>query len=247
MTAMLQAAINNTQSERLKQVLHMTPQFLALYFSIALRDVNDSRSTIPKDTTRIERYVPVRPLIETIRGRRKGEPGVWCCSPDPDPSFAGDFFARAIRCLRAISSPVRSVVRGRFLRPCDPLLAGNFFARTIRHLQTISTPRAGRRNVFPCGEKERGDKRLSDFMLAAFQQCPKFIALLKVARSRNIDRRVWRRACDYLGLMSEPAICLSILGPSTEKPKGSGIINWSEGGSKMIAHVPFYILSEQEG
>lgn len=41
MTAMLQAAINNTQSERLKQVLHMTPQFLALYFSIALRDVND--------------------------------------------------------------------------------------------------------------------------------------------------------------------------------------------------------------
>ncbi|RWV86634.1 hypothetical protein GW17_00051448 [Ensete ventricosum] len=42
MTAMLQAAINNTQSERLKQVLHMTPQFLALYFSIALRDVNDS-------------------------------------------------------------------------------------------------------------------------------------------------------------------------------------------------------------
>lgn len=41
MAAILQAAINNTQSERLKEVLDMTPQFLAQYFSIALRDVND--------------------------------------------------------------------------------------------------------------------------------------------------------------------------------------------------------------
>ncbi|RZR98590.1 hypothetical protein BHM03_00027977 [Ensete ventricosum] len=31
-------------------------------------------------------------------------------------------------------------------------------ARTIRHPQAISSPRAGRRNVSPCEEKERGDK-----------------------------------------------------------------------------------------
>ncbi|RWW68031.1 hypothetical protein BHE74_00024472, partial [Ensete ventricosum] len=35
----------------------------------------------------------------------KGELGVWRCSPDPDPSPAGDFFARVIRRPRVISSP----------------------------------------------------------------------------------------------------------------------------------------------
>ncbi|RWV86633.1 hypothetical protein GW17_00051447 [Ensete ventricosum] len=138
---------------------------------------------------------------------------------------------------------MRSVARGQFLCPHDPSLAEDFFS-SCGEKKCLPMWGEGTRRPRYAGMVQ---KRLSDFMLAAFQQCPKFIALLKVARSRNIDRRVWRRACDYLGLMSEPAICLSILGPSTEKPKGSGIINWSEGGSKMIAHVPFYILSEQEG
>lgn len=71
--------------------------------------------------------------------------------------------------------------------------------------------------------------------------------LCQVARSQNSDRRVWRRASDYLGLMSEPAICLSVLGSSTRHVNDPGIVNWSEGGSKMIAHIPFYILNEQEG
>lgn len=72
----------------------------------------------------------------------------------------------------------------------------------------------------------------------------------KVAGSRISDVRVWRRARDYLGLMNEPAICLSVLGPSrpscgyAQKP---GTVNWSEGGTKLIAHIPFYILGEQEG
>lgn len=70
----------------------------------------------------------------------------------------------------------------------------------------------------------------------------------QVARSRISDARVWRRARDYLGLLSEPAISLSVLGPSkhgvAQKP---GIVNWSEGGTKMIAHIPFYILGGQEG
>lgn len=62
--------------------------------------------------------------------------------------------------------------------------------------------------------------------------------------------RVWQRARDYLGLMNEPAICLSVLGPSRPSSghmQSPGIVNWSEGGSKMIAHIPFYILGEQEG
>lgn len=70
---------------------------------------------------------------------------------------------------------------------------------------------------------------------------------LQVARSRTSDRRVWQRACDYLALMNEPAICLSVLGPSTAQGNGPGIVDWSEGGTKMVAHIPFYLLAEQKG
>lgn len=69
----------------------------------------------------------------------------------------------------------------------------------------------------------------------------------QVARSQISDVRVWSRARDYLGLMNEPAICLSVLGPSHGQVKNPGLVNWSEGGRKMIAHIPFYILGVQEG
>ncbi|KAJ1382831.1 AP-5 complex subunit zeta-like protein, partial [Sesbania bispinosa] len=71
-----------------------------------------------------------------------------------------------------------------------------------------------------------------------------------VARSRISDTRVWRRACDFLGLMKDPAICSSILGPSRSSQGTTqkiGSINWNDGATKMIAHIPFYILGEQEG
>ncbi|EEF39567.1 conserved hypothetical protein [Ricinus communis] len=76
------------------------------------------------------------------------------------------------------------------------------------------------------------------------------VSLGKVARSRISDARVWRRARDYLGLMSEPAICLSVFGPSRPSHghiQNPGTVNWREGGTKMTAHIPFYILGEQEG
>lgn len=74
--------------------------------------------------------------------------------------------------------------------------------------------------------------------------------IFQVARSRISDCRVWKRARDYLGLMNEPAVCLSVLGPS--KPSSRciehpGTVDWSNGSTKMIAHIPFYILGEQEG
>lgn len=79
---------------------------------------------------------------------------------------------------------------------------------------------------------------------------PKLLLPDQVARSRISDDRVWRRARDYLGLMSEPAICISVLGPSQpsdEDMQSPGVVNWSEGCTKMNTHVPFYILGEQEG
>ncbi|CAN1318583.1 AP-5 complex subunit zeta-1 [Linum perenne] len=109
-------------------------------------------------------------------------------------------------------------------------------------------------------------KKLLEYMLASFQRSPNFVALLKkpimnrlgeaydspakVARSRISDVRVWRRARDYLGLIDDPAISLSVLGPCwpsqghVQKP---GTVNWSDGGTKFIAHIPFYLLGEQEG
>ena len=47
--------------------------------------------------------------------------------------------------------------------------------------------------------------------------------------------------------MNEPDICLSVLGPSTAQGNGPGIVDWCEGGTKMVAHVPFYLLAEQKG
>ncbi|KAH1121071.1 hypothetical protein J1N35_004231, partial [Gossypium stocksii] len=70
-----------------------------------------------------------------------------------------------------------------------------------------------------------------------------------VARARISDSRVWRRARDYLGLMDDPALCLSVLRPSRPShghPQNPGTVNWNDGGTKMIAHIPFYILGEQE-
>lgn len=42
---------------------------------------------------------------------------------------------------------------------------------------------------------------------------------------------------------------MSVLG-SSRHPKGEkypGTVNWSDGGTKMIAHIPFYILAGQAG
>lgn len=43
MVATLQAAVNNPQTDRLKQILQMSPRLLGSYFSIALRDIDDCK------------------------------------------------------------------------------------------------------------------------------------------------------------------------------------------------------------
>lgn len=62
-----------------------------------------------------------------------------------------------------------------------------------------------------------------------------------------LDKSVWRRAHDFIGLMHEPAMCSSILGPPTGYPNRSGSVQWSEGGTKAVASIPFYILGEKGG
>lgn len=58
-----------------------------------------------------------------------------------------------------------------------------------------------------------------------------------VAWSRTSDSRVWTRAYNYLGLLSDPGVSLSILGPSRQAALNPGT-DWSQGGTKMVAHIP---------
>ncbi|KAJ9153735.1 hypothetical protein P3X46_027146 [Hevea brasiliensis] len=129
--------------------------------------------------------------------------------------------------------------------------------------ENLSSSRLGLRESAMSSDGENSRKssqsRLLCFVVTAIAKLATYhrellprarVSLGKVARSRISDVRVWRRAHDYLGLLSEPAISLSVFG-SSRPPRGRkqnpGTINWSEGGTKMIAHIPFYILGEQQG
>lgn len=119
--------------------------------------------------------------------------------------------------------------------------------RQESHLSTTST-----------GSERAGHSRLLCFVVTAIAKLATYhrellprarVSLGKVARSRLSDTRVWTRARDYLGLLNEPAISISVLG-SSRHPKGEkypGTVNWCDGGTKMIAHIPFYILAGQAG
>ncbi|KAG8502715.1 hypothetical protein CXB51_000517 [Gossypium anomalum] len=63
------------------------------------------------------------------------------------------------------------------------------------------------------------------------------------SRFKHLEANSW--------LSDDPTICLSVyLGPSRPSygtPYNPGTANWNDGDTKMIAHIPFYILAEQEG
>ncbi|KAG6512954.1 hypothetical protein ZIOFF_031093 [Zingiber officinale] len=298
MAAILQAAINNTQSERLKEALDMTPQFLSLYFSIALQDVSDSLlcALIPlvmsKYATmfpdKVFSYEAQKRLSDFLLSAFQRSPSFIPLLKKPitdrlgeayyNPAKASIYSVQLRHFFSAITntrkfcqmitltelalnlcwaigehgaggSSCKDVARELF-ESLELLLYENLLSSHLGSSQELDVEP---NNV---ASRKSSQARLLSFVvtsIAKLATCHKEllprarVSLAKVARSKNIDRRVWRRACDYLGLMSEPAICLSILGPSTEQVNGPGIINWSEGGSKMVAHIPFYILSEQEG
>lgn len=76
------------------------------------------------------------------------------------------------------------------------------------------------------------------------------VSMSKVARSKLSDARVWTRARDCLSLLNEPAISMSVLRSprhSNGEKSYPGSVNWSDGGSKIIANIPFYLLAGQPG
>ncbi|KAL0676244.1 hypothetical protein Bca4012_004225 [Brassica carinata] len=207
LNAALQAAASGPRSERMKQTLKIAPRLLDVYFSVTLRDANDSLicALIPLLMTRNSTMFPDKNFSHEIRRRLL--------------EFVLAAFQRSPNFIALLKKPIIDRLGEAYDDPAKSRLLC-FVVTAIAKLATYH------RELLPRAR----------------------VALGKVVRSRISDARVWRRAHDYLRLMNEPGICWSVLGPSRVSEKRfPGTVNWSEGGDKMVAHIPFHILSEQGG
>uniref|UniRef100_A0A0E0PEE8 AP-5 complex subunit zeta-1 n=1 Tax=Oryza rufipogon TaxID=4529 RepID=A0A0E0PEE8_ORYRU len=251
----LQAAVNSPQSDRLKQSLKMAPRFLTLYFATALRDVNDSLlcALIPVVMSRYAAMFPDKVYSFEVRKRLSDFIlAAFQRSPDIIALLKTEL---ALHLCWAIGEHGAG---GKNRKDVARELFENLELLLYENLATSRLGLSQDTGFDPMGASSRksSQARLLCFVVTAIAKLATFhnellprarVSLAKVARSRTSDRRVWQRACDYLGLLNEPAICLSVLGPSTAQGNGPGIVNWSEGGTKMVAHIPFYLLAEQKG
>ncbi|KAK4576360.1 hypothetical protein RGQ29_027075 [Quercus rubra] len=274
MATVLQAAINSPQSDRLKQILKMAPRILDVYFAIILRDVNNSLicALIPLLMSRIATVFPDKSFSYEIRKRILE---FMLAAFQRSPDFIA-LLKKPImdRLAEAYDGPAKTELA---LQLCWAIGehggGGGSHKDAARELfeslelllyENLSSSRLGLRQESALSSdretfRKSSQSRLLCFVVTAIAKLATHhrellprarVSLGKVARSRISDGRVWRRARDYLGLMNEPAICLSVLGPSRPScgfTRNPGTVNWSDGGTKMIAHIPFYILGEQEG
>ncbi|KAK2380933.1 AP-5 complex subunit zeta-1 [Trifolium repens] len=274
MTTILQAAVNNPYSDRLKAVLRLTPRLLDVYFSIALRDVNDSLicALVPLLLSRFATIFPDKifsyevhkRLLEFILSTFQRYPNFIALLKKPIMDRLGEAYDSpdktelALQLCWAIGEhgggggSHKDEARELF-ESLELLLYENLSSSRLGMAQEVSL--SSDKDTY----RRSSQSRLMCFVVTAIAKLATHhrellprarVSLGKVARSRISDMRVWRRACDYLGLMKDPAICSSILGPSRPSQGTTqkiGSINWNEGATKMTAHIPFYILGEQEG
>ncbi|XP_031377198.1 AP-5 complex subunit zeta-1 isoform X2 [Punica granatum] len=270
MTAALQAAINSPQSDRLKQVLNIAPRLLDVYFAIALREVNDSIicALIPQLMSRVATTFPDKTFSHKVQKRLLE---FMLSSFQRSPNFVA-LLKKPImdRLGEAYDSPAKTELALQLCWAMGEYAGGGpsqkdaarelFENLELLLYENLSSSRLGLRQESNIGETSRcsSQSRLLCFVVTAIAKLATVhrellprarVSLGKVARSRISDVRVWQRARDYLGLMTEPAISLSVLGPSQpsdENMQSPGIVDWSKGIRKMTAHVPFYILRDQE-
>ncbi|KAK6149310.1 hypothetical protein DH2020_016835 [Rehmannia glutinosa] len=273
MASALQAVINTPLSNRLKEALKIAPRLLDSYFTLAVHDGNDSLicALIPLIMARYSTLFPdqnfsyevQKRLLEFILAAFHRSPHFIALLKKPIADRLGE----------AYDNPAKTELG---LQLCWAIGeyggGGGSHKEAARELfeslelllyENLSSSRLG------LGEAAHGSgsssfrkssqSRLLCFVVTAIAKLATYhrellprarVSLAKVARSRISDARVWKRAQDYLGLMSEPAICLSVLGPSSPSSKvmqHPGTVNWDEGRKKMIAHIPFYIMGGQEG
>ncbi|XP_030510663.2 uncharacterized protein LOC115725322 isoform X1 [Cannabis sativa] len=273
MAAALQAAINTTQSDRLKHVLKIAPRLIEVYFAIALRDVNDSLicALISLLMSRNATIFPDKNFSFEVRKRFL--------------EFMLSSFQRSPNFIALLKKPIMDRLAEAYDSPEKAELAlqlcwaigehgggGASHKDAARELfeslelllyENLTSSRVGlRESAYGSSSqiiRKSSQSRLLCFVVTAIAKLATYhrellprarVSLGKVARSRISDARVSRRARDYLGLMNEPAISLSILGPSRPSnvhEQNPGTMKWSDGSTKMIAHIPFYILGSQEG
>ncbi|GLT67142.1 hypothetical protein SLA2020_394710 [Shorea laevis] len=272
--AAVQAATNSPQSDRMKQILKMAPRLLGIYFAIALRDINDSLicALIPLLMSRNSTLFPDKNYSYEVH-RRLLE--FMLAAFQRCPEFIAILKKPIIdRLGEAYDSPEKTELA---LQLCWAI--GEYGGGGVSHkdaarelfeslelllYENLSSSRLGLGQESAISSssqnlRKASQSRLLCFALTAIAKLATYhnellprarVALGKVARSRISDSRVCKRARDYLGLTSEPAISLSVLGTSRASQghiQYPGTVNWGEGGTKMIAHIPFYILGEQEG
>ncbi|XP_057834900.1 uncharacterized protein LOC131045338 isoform X1 [Cryptomeria japonica] len=272
MAATLQAAMGSAQSERLKQVFRVAPRIVEEYFRIALHDFNHSLicALIPLIMARNDALFPDKKFASEIR---KCLFEFMLSAFERSPQFIS-LLKKPImdRIGEAFDSPAKTELAMQLCWAIGEHGGGGISHKDVaRELfeglelllyENLSSSRLALNNDMVGNYegailKKSGQARFLCFVVTAIAKLATYhreliprarVCLAKVARSRHVlEKTVWRRARDYLGLMTEPAICLSILGPSSGCHDRAATVRWSEGGTKAVAHIPFYILGEKEG
>lgn len=273
MAAAMQSTINAPQSDRLKQALKMTPRLLDVYFAIAVRHVNDSlicalvpllmarTSTLFPD--KIFSYEVQKRLLEFMLAAFHRSPDFVALLKKPIIDRLGEAYDSPAKTELALQLCWAIGEHGGGGESHKDAARELFESLELLLYENLSSSRLGlRESALSSGSstfRKSSQSRLLCFVVTAIAKLATHhrellprarVSLAKVARSRISDVRVWRRARDYLGLMNEPAICLSVLGPSRPShvcKQSPGTVNWNEGASKMTADIPFYILGEHQG
>ncbi|KAH6834787.1 AP-5 complex subunit zeta-1 [Perilla frutescens var. hirtella] len=269
MASALQTVINTPLSNRLKEALKIAPRLLDFYFTLAVHDANDSLicALIPLIMARYSTLFPdkvfcyevQKRLLEFMLSAFHRSPHFIALLKKPIVDRIGEAYDNPVKTELALQLCWAIGEYGGGGGSHKDAARELFESLELLLYENLSSSRLG------LGEAVHGSggssfrkssqSRLLCFVVTAIAKLATYhrellprarVSLAKVARSRISDARVWKRAQDFLGLMNEPAICLSVLGPSTSG-EFPGTINWNEGHKKMIAHIPFYILGGQEG
>lgn len=270
MATALQAVINTPPSDRLRQALHMAPRFLDMYFTIALQDISDPLicALIPLLMSRYATLFPdklfsyevQKKLLEFMLAAFQRYPDFVALLKKPIIDRLGEAYDNPAKTELALQLCWAIGEHGGGGISHKDAARELFESLELLLYENLSSSRLGLSQDPTRSDgaafRKSSQARLLCFVITAIAKLATYhhellprarVSLAKVARSRSSDMRVWRRARDYLGLLNEPAICLSVLGPSSRSHQGPGTVNWSEGAFKMIAHIPFYILNEHQG
>ncbi|CAI9787760.1 unnamed protein product [Fraxinus pennsylvanica] len=271
MAAALQAVVSAPQSDRLKEALRMTPRVLDAYFALAVRDFNSSLTcaliplVMKRYTTlfpdKIFSYEVQKRLLQFMLAAFHRSPDIIAVLKKPIVDRLGEAYENPAKTELALQLCWAIGEYGGGGESHKDAARELFESLELLLYENLSSSRLGLRESAPGSGstvRKSSQSRLLCFVVTAIAKLATYhrellprtrVSLAKVARSRISDVRVGKRARDYLGLMNEPAICWSVLGPSVsnKSTQNPGTVNWNEASSKMIAHVPFYILGAQEG